>query len=859
MDDWLASNIDDEIKFALEKRTQYNAQRNAIRKQTAGIDDHVISLAYSDISNKNLNSTNYVESMDIDVIAFEDTRKSSSSTISIAQQIMKRNTFESSYYLKNQSDDDDDDNDELFLLDAYNSLINSDTSDIEDEDEEQQQQKHQLITNDGQRLHLFTNKSTFEVCDQLIKLFRDSQISKAQARRFLSFIRGILPIPNTLPNSMNQLLLTLGVKNYFTKRVICSICGIDLDAKSNKCLSCANFDKSNIIFVYDTHFANILTLIITRLFKYVQDYKEKILKNADNDNNEVHDIPFASTYRELLRKYKNNFISLLFHVDGINLCKSTKLKMWLFSSSIIELPPIIRYRRINMPLISVWIARQEPDMKLWLASSVQMLKSLKKNGITIENQFTTFNVLYYGVIGDCPALRLILNFIGHGGYYCCFYCYTKGHHVQECRKRQYSYTEMLNIRDPQSFGRNAEVAEARGLNVYGHIGKSILSDILDVPLPISVLCDYQHVSLLRHFRDVVKALSRSLLPKVRKTIDQKLRTQTFPHFFNRRMRGIEDFSFIKASELRNLLLYGFLPNFYNVLPIDQMAHISLFICGVRLLHNSREKFGGPVNVIADRLLKLYYKHHSLYYSYLENFVLHLHSHFAENYQRHGALCYVNTFAQEDLIGYIASNRNGTRYLGDLIMHYYNIDVCLNSFDSSSSISSVCDGPLDFVCDRKYYEENSILEHHVRTCSCSLPIELCIKFYRRYVNNGLMFHSLGYHKRGLSNSYLIQYLNDLSKKDFSFGEIIIFFQDKLNAYALIKQYHVKHSFSDYFKRSRYYQTLCSPIDVFFFVLTPTETYVCIRVKQIFKHCIAFLNDDDDHSMIITPLSSYEEHD
>ncbi|CAF2065423.1 unnamed protein product, partial [Rotaria magnacalcarata] len=199
MDDWLASNIDDEIKFALEKRTQYNAQRNAIRKQTAGIDDHVISLAYSDISNKNLNSTNYVESMDIDVIAFEDTRKSSSSTISIAQQIMKRNTFESSYYLKNQSDDDDDDNDELFLLDAYNSLINSDTSDIEDEDEEQQQQKHQLITNDGQRLHLFTNKSTFEVCDQLIKLFRDSQISKAQARRFLSFIRGILPIPNTLP------------------------------------------------------------------------------------------------------------------------------------------------------------------------------------------------------------------------------------------------------------------------------------------------------------------------------------------------------------------------------------------------------------------------------------------------------------------------------------------------------------------------------------------------------------------------------------------------------------------------------------------------------------------------------------
>ncbi|CAF4674792.1 unnamed protein product, partial [Rotaria magnacalcarata] len=30
--------------------------------------------------------------------------------------------------------------------------------------------------------------------------------------------------------------------------------------------------------------------------------------------------------------------------------------MWLFSTSIIELPPTLRYRRSNMPLISMWIA-----------------------------------------------------------------------------------------------------------------------------------------------------------------------------------------------------------------------------------------------------------------------------------------------------------------------------------------------------------------------------------------------------------------------------------------------------------------------------------------------------------------------
>ncbi|CAF4324335.1 unnamed protein product, partial [Rotaria sordida] len=70
------------------------------------------------------------------------------------------------------------------------------------------------------------------------------------------------------------------------------------------------------------------------------------------------------------------------------------------------------------------------------------------------------------------------------------------------------------------------------IKVFGHKGRSILGEILDVPLPISIICDYQHVSLLRHFRDVVKAISSSLSPDIRQQIDGKLRRQTFPHFFN---------------------------------------------------------------------------------------------------------------------------------------------------------------------------------------------------------------------------------------------------------------------------------------------------------------------------------------
>ncbi|CAF4100665.1 unnamed protein product, partial [Rotaria magnacalcarata] len=145
--------------------------------------------------------------------------------------------------------------------------------------------------------------------------------------------------------------------------------------------------------------------------------------------------------------------------------------MWLFSTSIIELPPTLRYRRSNMPLISMWIACKEPDIKLWLNESVEMLKLLKNTGmliiniklrILVDGFSAKMDIFYYGVIADCPALKLILNFIGHGE------------------------------------------AEQTGTNVYGHLGRCILDSILDISLPVSIICDYVHVTLLRHFKDVVK-------------------------------------------------------------------------------------------------------------------------------------------------------------------------------------------------------------------------------------------------------------------------------------------------------------------------------------------------------------------
>jgi len=124
-------------------------------------------------------------------------------------------------------------------------------------------------------------------------------------------------------------------------------------------------------------------------------------------------------------------------------------------------------------------------------------------------------------------LSLIPKFLNHGGYYGCFCYYTKGYHDRQCKKRQYPLTQSLNICDLKTFEIYVKRAEDTGETVYGHVGRSKLAEILDVPLSIYILYDYQHVKLLRHIRDVVKALNCSLSSDIRNTDHERINSKCY--------------------------------------------------------------------------------------------------------------------------------------------------------------------------------------------------------------------------------------------------------------------------------------------------------------------------------------------
>ncbi|CAF1619525.1 unnamed protein product [Rotaria magnacalcarata] len=519
--------------------------------------------------------------------------------------------------------------------------------------------------------------------------------------------------------------------------------------------------------------------------------------------------------------------------------------MWLFSGSIVELPPICRYRRYNMILMSIWVAYTEPKPDLWLRPIISQIQSLKMQDIVI-NENINYRLKIYGITGDCPALKLILNFISHNGYYCCWLCYVPGEHIGS--KRQYKIELPMIMRNKSAYEDESNLAEENNINVYGHLGVSVLSPILDIPLPDAVIIDYLHVTLLGHGKALISNLYYTLKPIHRLEVDNRLKRQNFPHYFNRKMRPISNFGFVKATEIKNILFYGLLPIFQLYLPIEKFSHLALFVCFTRLLH-AESKFGSNTSNIAHDLFQHFYHDHDEYYCGLQNLVLHLHTHFKTMYNNHGALSNIGCFGQEDLIGSIGSNHHGTRYYGELITHYYNIDFSLHN--KPTKTKAIIE-KIDLVNDAvdKYHDI------HAQLCDCE-QLHKCFNIYRRFIIKDRMFHSLMYNKRGKSVSYFIQY--SIDQRHYYFGTIEYFFflLSKEKSYAVVNLYPVKEKYSDYFRLSKYYHLLKKPLDSFFFVL---ENHPCkktiVLTGFILKHCIVF---DMNEYILVTPVSAYNEHD
>jgi hypothetical protein len=133
-----------------------------------------------------------------------------------------------------------------------------------------------------------------------------------------------------------------------------------------------------------------------------------------------------------------------------------------------------------------------------------------------------FDFKLFAVTGDTPALNLILNFVGHTGYFACHHCLLRG--VHRNNKRQFPYDASIAARTPTAFAIDSQIALTSG-NERGHLGQSILLNTLDCELPYAILIDYAHTTLLRHGKLILSEIYSRLHPADRAELDEQLSSQ----------------------------------------------------------------------------------------------------------------------------------------------------------------------------------------------------------------------------------------------------------------------------------------------------------------------------------------------
>jgi hypothetical protein len=255
-------------------------------------------------------------------------------------------------------------NDNEMINNSYDSLESSNNFSV----------NHQNL------LHYYTNISTEEFCSKLLTLLRNSNTCKSHTNRLLSFMGSILPTPNNVPKNIEDLLEKLEIKNNtFKKYMLCTNCNDHISFTKQFCSKCSSNDTKSFAIVYDMNVEDYIKKIYTRLKIEIDEYRNQL--RTMNDKDKTNDIGFNNLYQQLLKDNLNeNFITFLLYLDGIRLSKSSNMKMWLFSGSIIELRPQLRNRRYNNVLFSFWFSWKEPNAKIWLQNCINFIKLIKMKG-----------------------------------------------------------------------------------------------------------------------------------------------------------------------------------------------------------------------------------------------------------------------------------------------------------------------------------------------------------------------------------------------------------------------------------------------------------------------------------------------
>lgn len=265
-----------------------------------------------------------------------------------------------------------------------------------------------------------------------------------------------------------------------------------------------------------------------------------------------------------LRSYAKNCqqvpseMTLDVNVDGVPISISSASHFWLVLGRIVS-PNC----PIKIFVIGIYHGYKKPkcfaDFLTPFINEAKELATFSYNGIPI-------NVNLRCIICDAPARNSCLGTKGHSGYYGCGRCVQKGVRVN----RRTTFPEISSEKRTDDNFRRQDFPE------HHHVESPFLQ-LPNFDIVAQFPLDYLHTLCLGVTRKLLYAWmdDRSILTKndielISKRLNIVNKSQ--PSDFQRKCRPLDEISYYKGCEFRNLLLYILPVVMKGILPIDHYAH-----------------------------------------------------------------------------------------------------------------------------------------------------------------------------------------------------------------------------------------------------------------------------------------------
>lgn len=403
------------------------------------------------------------------------------------------------------------------------------------------------------------------------------------------------------------------------------------------------------------------------------------------------DIVSGRLYRHLkdIGLIRRNDVTLQWNTDGVSPYKSSKVQVWPIQACINELP--FRARRENMILCGLYFGKKKPPFNAFLSPFVDELNSLHNDGFlcTFPGEAQPSLVKVHTILGsvDSVARPLLQGIKQFNGSYGCSFCLRRGMRIDRGNGSARVYAGLAGR--PRSLAQHLEAV--RELMVYNenhrrqksHIEgvkkASILMRLSVFNIVTSFVPDYMHCVLegvvkqfIKHWSDSVFDQCGWYLNKAKRTlISERLKSILPPVEITRASRGLEDLNVMKASELRNFLLYYSLVCLKGILPDRYLKHWFLLVFGMSVY--LREKFSEEEATQAKRALNHFVAEIENIYPdciHLYTFNVHLLLHVPRAVANYGALWGSSTFPYEHFNGTIAKLITGSRTTPEQVCRSY---------------------------------------------------------------------------------------------------------------------------------------------------------------------------------------------